>query len=174
MGLDRLLADDYVEGLEELPLTEIRRRKAELEEAEVALSYLRRMVQGRLDIVEADRRRRAGGGRSDLAEMVERLPEILAGPERPTGSGRPPTAMAPAVSLRVLTADLDRIIDVDRLGALADMADEEVAAVAGALADLERRVSDQRRRLHGRLDQVQGELVRRYRSGEASVDALLG
>ena len=174
LDLDRLLADDYVEDLERLPLPEVRRRKGEYEEAEVALSYLRRLVQGRLDIVEADRRRRADGGRTELAEVVDQLPEILAGPDRPAGAGRLLTAMAPAVNLRLLTADLDRIIDADGVGALPDMADEQLSAVAGALSDLERRVSAQRQSLHERMDLVQRELVRRYRSGEASVDALLG
>jgi hypothetical protein len=88
--------------------------------------------------------------------------------------GRLTTQLAPEVNLRVLTADLDRIIDVDRLGRLPEMTEHEVHAMADALAGLERTVSARRHRLHQRLDQLQAELVRRYRSGEASVDALLG
>jgi len=172
--LDRLLADGYVEGLERLPLVEVRRRKSECEAVEVALSYLRRLVQGRLDIVRADLRRRAGGRPGDLSDVVEQLPQILAGAERPEGGGRLPARMAPDVNLRLLTADLDRIIDVDTLHALPSMTDDEAAAVADALAKLELGVSAQRRRIHARMDELQADIVRRYRSGEASVDALLG
>jgi hypothetical protein len=174
LDLDRLLADDYLQGLAELALAEVRGRKAECAEIEVALSYLRRLVQGRLDIVDAELRRRAGGGAANLAEVVDQLPQILAGGTRPAGVGRLTTQLAPEVNLRVLTADLDRIIDVDRLGRLPEMTEHEVHAVADALAGLERTVSARRHRLHQRLDQLQAELVRRYRSGEASVDALLG
>ncbi|MDP9070608.1 MAG: aerial mycelium formation protein, partial [Actinomycetota bacterium] len=90
LDLDRLLAEDYLEGLERLPLPELRRRKAECQEVEVAVSYLRRLVQGRLDIVEVDLRRRAGGEPADLSDVVDRLPQILAGAGRPDGGGRPP------------------------------------------------------------------------------------
>lgn len=38
---------------------------------------------------------------------------------------------------------------------------------------LEQEVSGVRRRLHAQIDQLQAEITRRYRSGEASVDALL-
>ena len=38
----------------------------------------------------------------------------------------------------------------------------------------ERRVSDLRRALFDRIDAIENELTRRYRTGEASVDTLLG
>lgn len=37
----------------------------------------------------------------------------------------------------------------------------------------EREISGQRRVLHQRLDAIQAEMARRYRDGEADVDALL-
>ncbi|MDP9072284.1 MAG: hypothetical protein M3N68_13580, partial [Actinomycetota bacterium] len=89
------------------------------------------------------------------------------------GGGGPPAPMAPGVNLRLLTAALDRIIDVDKVGALPKTTDEEASAVAAALSELERKVSEQRRRVHARMDQLHAEIVRRYQSGEANVDALL-
>jgi hypothetical protein len=173
LDLDRVLAGDYLDGLEGMPLREVRVRKAECDEIELALSFLRRLVQGRLDIVNAELQRRTGGGGGDLSELVGQLPEILGGSARPSDGSRPPTALAPKVNVRLLTADLDRIMDVDKAGALPAMDDAEVEAIAGALVDLERTVSDQRHAVHQRLDALQSELVRRYRSGEATVDALL-
>lgn len=173
LDLDRVLAGDYLDGLDGMPLSRLRARKAECDEIEVALSFLRRLVQGRLDIVAAELGRRAGGGGGDLSELVGQLPEILGGSGRPFAGSRLPTALAPKVNLRLLTADLDRIMDVDKAGALPEMEDAAVEAVARDLAQLERTVSDQRHAIHQRLDALQSELVRRYRSGEATVDALL-
>ena len=42
-----------------------------------------------------------------------------------------------------------------------------------ALHALERQVSTERRRLHDVIDALQIELIRRYKTGEASVDGLL-
>ena len=77
--LDRILADDYLSGLAGLDLSVIRERRAECQAVETQLSYLRRLVQGRHDIAtgEIDRRRH-GGSPQDVADLVERLPEILA------------------------------------------------------------------------------------------------
>ncbi len=171
--LDGVLAADYLDGLGTLSVSELRRRKAQCDEIEVALSYLRRLVQGRLDIVHAELQRRADGEAGDLSGIVRQLPEILSGDSVPADGSRFPHPLDPEVSLRTLTAELDRIIDVDRLGALPEMGDDQVRSVADDLAQLERRVSTRRRSVHERLDALQAELVRRYRSGEATVDALL-
>jgi hypothetical protein len=171
--LERLLAPDFLEGLADAPMDEVRARRQACEEVEVRLSYVRRLVQGRLDIVRAEQRRRIEGGTEELSALVEQLPGILAGPPRPPGPGRLPTRLEPEGSHRELTGELDRIIDASRLAGLARMPDEEVAAAEEELQAFERRVSGQRRALHERLDAIQAEIVRRYRSGELSVDTLL-
>ncbi len=170
--LDRLLSDGFVEGLAEAPLDDVRARRAECQQVEVQLSYLRRLVQGRLDIVRADVRRRSEGGPAGPAPLIEKLPRILAGPARPPGPGRLPTGLEPEGNHRLLTADLDRIIEADRLARVGDLSDTEVASVAEELGALERSVSSRRRALHARLDAIQAEIVRRYRSGEVTVDSL--
>jgi hypothetical protein len=73
-----------------------------------------------------------------------------------------------------LTAELDAVCDSGTLAALPELAVEEIAALEERLAALERAVSDRRRLLFDRIDAMAAELTRRYRSGEASVDALLG
>lgn len=171
--LDRLLAEDYGEGLGELAMEDLRTRKASCETVEGQLSYLRRLIQGRLDIINAELRRREGGANGGLAEIVDHLPEILSEGGRGATTGRRPTEMADDVNHRLITADLDRIIDVDTVATLPTMSNEEVAAISRALVDLEQRISSQRRALHECLDTVQAEIVRRYKSGEATVDSLL-
>ncbi|HET7488802.1 MAG TPA: nickel-type superoxide dismutase maturation protease [Acidimicrobiales bacterium] len=174
LDLDRLLADEYVAGIRELPTTELRARKAECSRAEGALSYLRRLVQVRLDIVQAEIDSRDGGGTGDLSELVEHLPEILAERGTRTVAGRLTSVALPDVDHDLLTADLDAILDVDKAGALPDTDVAELRRVLDELGALERTVSTQRRALHERLDALQAELVRRYRTGEATVDSLLG
>jgi len=171
--LDRLLAAGYLEALDDLAMEDLRGRKAECEQVEGELSYLRRLVQGRLDIINAELRRREGGEDGGLAEIVDSLPEILSEGGRGASTGRLPTEMAPDVNHRQITADLDRIIDVDTVAALPTMGQDQVAGIADALVALEQAVSAQRRALHERLDAVQAEIVRRYKSGEATVDSLL-
>ena len=54
-----------------------------------------------------------------------------------------------------------------------ELSDELLTTMADQLHLLEREVSAERRVLHDILDTLQGELVRRYRTGEATVDGLL-
>lgn len=173
LELERLLAPDYLEGLSTLPMEEVRAKKEECGRAEGALSYLRRLVGVRLDIVRTEMERRAAGGTGELSEIIDHLPEILAEGGTRTTTGRLVSLDLPDVNLRLLTADLDRIFDVGRAARLAEMDEAEVRRLADRLAELERRVSADRRALHQRLDALQAEVVRRYKSGEESPDSLL-
>lgn len=173
LELDRLLAPEYLAGLGELPMDEVRAKKAECNRAESALSYLRRLVGVRLDIVRAEIERRAEGGTGELTELIEHLPEILAEGGTRTSTGRLVSLDLPDVNHRLLTAELDRIFDVGRAALLAEMDVEEVRQLADRMEVLERKVSVNRRALHERLDALQAEVIRRYKSGEASPDSLL-
>lgn len=174
LDLDRLLSDDYVAGLEQMHVSEVRARRDLCSEAADALAVLRRLVQGRLDYVHAElERRKAGVEDADLSRVVDQLPQILAGRSRSSEVGRLPRNIAPDVNYRRLTEELDRIIDVDTSAQLTSMDEDDVRAVAAALEGLERKVSDQRRALHQRVDAFQSEIIRRYKSGDATVDTLL-
>jgi hypothetical protein len=54
--IDEVLAPEYLDGLKEWPLEKLRARRDRAEEVEFDRSFLRRMVQGRLDIVAAVRK----------------------------------------------------------------------------------------------------------------------
>jgi hypothetical protein len=89
--LDRILADDYLAGLSDRPVAELRALRAQCQTVETQLSYLRRMVQGRHDIVTGEIDRRShGGDRYDVSDLVDRLPEILADRIHAPGPGRLP------------------------------------------------------------------------------------
>jgi hypothetical protein len=159
--LDRILNGDYLGDLSSLDPEELRARRAESQDVEAKLSYLRRLVQGRLDIVRAELDRRAGGGGGDLSDLVEQLPRILADRSRAPGPGRMPTNLAPPDD-EDLTAELDAISGPNGLGSLPDLSEDELGAVMSRLADMERRVSGQRRAVFDVIDALQAEITRRY------------
>jgi hypothetical protein len=172
--LQRLFAPGYLDGLSERTLEEVRAMRAECQEAETAVSYLRRVAQGRLDLIHACLDRDDGDGRSNLDALVERLPSIIgSGPARPAGPGRLPSQMLPDMDRGDLTRDIDAVLDADRIGELPEMSENELRSMAERLTELEARISDQRRALHERIDRLQAEIVSRYKTGEASVDGLL-
>lgn len=178
--LDAILAPDYLAGLTDLSIEEIRRRRAECQEVEVSLSYSRRIVQGRLDIVLAELRHRNDGSASDLQSLVDELPEILSEKVHASGNGRLSAYLAPGDEPELdaaILARIDAVADDRRLGDLPAASAEAVEAMVEELRSLEVDISTQRRALHERIDALQEELVHRYKerymSGEANVDSWL-
>ena len=171
--LRSITADDYLGDLTGLEMAELRSRRAACREVETGLSYLRREAQGRLDVVAAERARRDAGTEGDLEDLIARLPELLAGSTRSPGTGRLPSEFGTGAIDEDLAVELDRIVSESHLSELDRLTDEQLAAVATSLERFERTVSDLRRTLFDRIDAIETELTRRYRTGEASVDSLL-
>lgn len=147
-----------------LSLVEVRSRRQELQTVEDAVSYARRVAQTRLDLV----RRRIS---DDSTPLTAALPDVLGQQAVAPSSGRPPRdtgaheTSAPAVELDTLCAErgFSRLDELD---------EAQLSELAAAIAQFERRISDERRRLFDEIDALSDELVRRYRAGEASVDSL--
>lgn len=172
-GLDEILAPEWIDDPAALPMVELRARRAEAQALEVTLSYQRRVAQGRLDIVAAERRRREeGGDLLDHEQMVAQLSDILSPHTRAPGTGRLSQLLAPDPA-GADTPELDAIVGPAAMTSLQDVDDAELDELLGALADFEARCSSLRRQLHDRIDQLQAEVVRRYRTGEATVENLL-
>jgi len=173
-ALDRILTDDYLAGIAQRPVAELRELRSECQAVETQLSYLRRMVQGRHDIVTGELARRSrGGAHDDMADLVERLPQILADRIHAPGPGRLPSSMEPGEltgRLAERLAEITERVPIESPGAASDGALDVVAA---DLEALEHEVSGFRRSLFDRIDALQAEITRRYRDGEARVDDLL-
>ena len=169
---DRVLQDDYLGDLTGRPIEEIRSMRDEVRGIEDNVSYRRRIIQGRLDIVANDLRRRASGGSpGDLGTLVEQLPDILSDRVTAGGTGRLPSGLIPPDD--DVTADLDQVAGPDVLGDLPQLDDDDVAELAQTIGALERQVSDYRRGLFSRIDTLNAELARRYGNGEADPGGLL-
>ena len=111
--VDRIFDPSYVDNLTTLPVEELRKKKAECEALEAEVSYARRLIQGKLDILRHGVERVAGGDKLEVTEMVEDLPGILS--EGVGGSAsRLPRIIAPG------NADTQRR-EVERLASTADL-----------------------------------------------------
>lgn len=168
--IDRVLASDFLAGLPDLPLPEVRALRVDAEQEEVDLSYLRRMVQGRLDIVRAELNRRDSASQQTL---VESLSAILADePRAPArGSGRhatiePSRADSHRRYVEALVAD----VDLSDVGARST---DELAHAMHTLSQEEQAISTKRRAVQDVMDACSAEITRRYRDGEADVATLL-
>jgi hypothetical protein len=173
-SLETVLDPAYLGDLEARPLEEVRAMRADCQEVETGLSYLRRLVQGRLDIVGTELRRRADGGDpTDLTDLISRLPEILSDRGRAPGLGRLPQTMAPAALDPSLEGRLEGIVSAGDISALPEVDDDTLEAMAASLEQFEHEVSGERKALFERIDALQAEITRRYKTGEASVETLL-
>ena len=170
---EKVAAADYLGDLQARSMAELRSLRAECQRVEDALSYQRRLVQGRLDIVLAEHDRRAAGTLpADLETLVASLPDTLAagvaGPRRGhTTYERELEDVADA------SAEVDAVIGAAQLAELPALAPEPLAELTERLRQLERTVSSRRRAVFDRLDALADELGRRYREGETTVDTLL-
>jgi hypothetical protein len=172
--LDRVTSPAYLANLLTRPITDIRAMRAECQSIENGLSYVRRVAQGRIDIVAAElQRRRDGGDPNDIHDLVARLPDILADSPRTGGPIRAPHEITVDQVADELIADLDGILGPGAIGDLTHHDADELTLTRDALTDFERSLSSTRRAIHDILDTLQAELTRRYRTGEASVDSLL-
>lgn len=169
-----LLDPGYLGDLPARPIDEVRRMRAECQEVETGLSMLRRLVQGRLDIVGVELARRADGGDpADLPDLIARLPQVLSDRTHAPGIGRLPQLMAPGELPPELVAELDAVSGPGTVADLPALADDALRATAEALVAFEQKVSGHRSALFERIDALQAEITRRYKTGEASVDSLL-
>jgi hypothetical protein len=166
--IDRLLGEQH--DVAALDLTELRRLRDDAEQEETDASYLRRLLEGRIDIVEAELRHRRG----EAGDLISQLPRILAdegAPGAPRGLGRhtaaePSRADAHRRHVEQLVADVD-------LSDVRARTDDELERALAAFKEEERRISTARRRLQQLMDAAHGELTRRYRDGEADPATLL-
>ena len=169
--VERIVDPEYIEGLREKALEDLRAMREECREGEMELSFERRLCQARIDILSAELDRRAGKTTGDL---LSRLPEILA--TEASTSSSPLPSRAPDFSIP-RNADVPRrrveeVVGEQTLARLSTLPTEEIRGIIHSLGELERGVSARRKGVQEVMDKVQGEIVRRYASGEADPASL--
>lgn len=156
-----------MEGIDTLDLDQLRERRHLAHEVENELSYYRRLLHGRLDLLAFEQRRRAG---TETRSLIEALASILA--DEPTNRGGP----------RYVDTDLPPLPDVGRREVDVLMADdvllkldeiddaglsESMVAIEAFVADL----SDQRKQVQDVEDVLSGEVTARYRAQAEDVNS---
>ena len=165
-AIDIVLEPGYMSDLDEIDLDELRKRRAATEDVEIQISYSRRLLQGRMDLLAFEVRRRTG---EEERSLLEALPEILAtglvfGPEPILRhlETMPPSPTTEGHRL------LDRVLADGILTELPDLSDDEVHEAIDRLGDVEAELSLQRKQLHGVIDSIRQEIIARYRSQQGN------
>lgn len=157
--IDRITDEGYLAGVRERSVEEIRKQREECEKEETLLSYERRLLHGRLDILKAELERRRTGGEGSL---VDRLPQILADSPRTSRGAFPKDVELP--TFENPRRRVEKLVSDDTLARIPSLGDDEIEELVSSLSSVEREVSDDRRAVQKVLDEINAELVRRYQT----------
>jgi hypothetical protein len=162
-----VLDPSFLEGLEQLAIEEVRRRRDRALDEREFQSYLRRLVQVRMDILQAEQQRRQAGGA--LEPLVDRITSALS--EGPQGRGR-----GEALRLKPSDADMaeaerraDRAMGEAFAKSLDSLDEAALEQALNGLRQAEEEVSSQRAKVLRVHDALQAELKRRYREDLSQV-----
>ncbi len=171
--IDRVLEPWFAADVDRLELEDLRRRRGEAEAEEEGISYLRRVLQGRIDILRAEllRRTEGAGGERGVAGLVAGLPGILS-------DARPGSfTTIPKIRMHLPNGKhrrrLERLVSDETIARLPELDVAELTRAVELLSREEELVSADRRAVQRVVDLLRGELARRYRDGTASVARLL-
>lgn len=153
-----------------LSLADLRTARNDLQQREDAVSYVRRMVQGRLDIARAELRRRSEN-RAGEVDVSGEITRVFAA-ESAGGSQRPPRDTQPHID-DPLVAQLEALCDRIGFGSVHGLDDDELGVCIDELSRFEADVSRRRKEMFETIDALSAELVRRYKSSDSAVDELL-
>jgi hypothetical protein len=162
-----VLGESFLDQLDRLEVEEVRRRRDQALEEREFQSYLRRLVQVRIDILKAERERRQRGDEPE--ELVDRITSALA--EGPRGRGR-----GEALRLKPSEADMaeaerraDEAMGEAFARPLDSLDDEILGRWLAKLEQAEEAISSERTQVLRVHDALQAELKRRYREDLSQV-----
>ncbi|WP_162942119.1 MoaD/ThiS family protein [Desertimonas flava] len=157
-------------GADLRPLPELRARRDELQAIDDAVSYVRRVAQGRADLARDAMHRYSDDGdptpvyiRPDLESGLR---DVLS--DRLLGGGDRPPRPAEDFSDHPLSAELDALCAEHGFSRLDVLDYDELETLVARLDAFEQHVSAQRREVFAELDSVTDEIAEHYRTGGAS------
>jgi hypothetical protein len=162
--LDQVLDPEFVSDIDEIELDELRERRQMAVDVEKELSYYRRLLHGRLDLLRFERRRRSG---EESRTLIESLAEILSDPSR--GDGHDPRRTILDTDLPPMPEtgrrEVDAVLGDDVLANLDTVDDDGIAAALETVQAIEREISDKRHQVQQVADLLSAQIAERYRSG---------
>lgn len=159
--IDLVLDPTFLDSLADAIPADLRAKLRDARSEEDALSYIRRNLHGRLDLLRAEieRRRKGDAGDRDVTALAVVLTEA-APPTRGTRVG-----LALRAAAMVGRRSPEEILSEDHLARLDELDEEDLAVAAERTERAERDMSSQRQRLHAVIDVLEAELAQRYKSG---------
>jgi hypothetical protein len=148
-----------------LTLAEIRAQRNELQGEEDAISFVRRLAQGRLDLAQDEERRRASGSDAPAESLAERLADVF-GQQHGGGSARPPRETNIPAD-HPLVQELDAVCAQYQFESMENLTDKDLSELINALGMFEKTCSQLRHELFDKIDALTAELVKRVREGGA-------
>lgn len=149
-------------------VAEIRAQRNALQAEEDAISFVRRLAQGRLDLVQDEERRRATGTETPVGSLADRLADVF-GQQHGGGSARPPRETNIPADHR-LVKELDELCEHYEFESLENLDSKSLSELAGALSMFEKSCSQLRHDLFEKIDALTAALVVSVRaSGAGSV-----
>lgn len=162
----------FVENLESLAMEELRGRRRVLDDLDTELSFYRRMLHGRMDLLAFEMRRRSG---EETRSLIEALPQILA--DGNVGPGRNVIPKDLPLTLPEFSGEgnrtIDHVLDDGFLARLPSLDEDELREIQAMLTAAERDISAQRRAVYSAYDRITEEITRRYREGTVDGSDLL-
>lgn len=164
--IDLVLDPEFLEDIDEIAMDELRGRRQMAVEVEKELSYYRRLLHGRMDLLRFERRRRSG---EESRSLIDSLTEILADPSR--GEGHDPRRTILDTDLPPMPdtgrREVDAVLGDEVLTKLDTVDDAGLAAALDAVQAIEREISDKRHQVQQVADLLSAQIAERYRSGTA-------
>ena len=158
--IDRIREPSYLDGIEGQSLEDVRARRDECMAEREYLSLLRRLVQGRAEILKAEL---ASRSTDDARPLVDRLSEILASDQPVTSRGEAMKVSLPEEEMLLARRRIERLVADAGISDPSELNDVQLEKAVDVLAGEEREVSTQRGDVHRVLDALQDELKRRYK-----------
>lgn len=165
--IDRILDPQYADGLGAMSLDELRSRHDECLAEREYLSLLRRLVQGRAEILKAEVERRGGTGQEGT--LVERLSKVLSSEGHGTSRGEAVKVGLPEEELLQARRRVERLAMDAGLSDPTALDDRQLSGAVDVLETEEQEVSRDRSAVIEVLDRVQDELKRRYKEDPSLV-----
>jgi hypothetical protein len=160
--IDEVLSPGFAEALGELDDAEVRRRRDQSRAELEYLSLLRRLVQGRTEILRAEQDRRRGGGPG--GSVVDRLPDILSEGTRGSSRGDAMMLQVSTDEISMARRRVERLVSDAHLSNLEALSDGELDHALERLDREERALSDTRAQVIGVHDALQEEMKNRLRA----------
>ena len=171
-AISHLLDDPIHADLGAADLKALREIRLQMQTAEADISLVRRLTQGRMDIVGhevAERAERSDADAVDTSAVLFELPDILADSPGASRSGRL-SINEPGPVAHELISELDALISANALANISESSESDLNGFMQGLNGFEEKLSGGRKGLHERIDSIQREIGTRYASGAATTE----